>query len=239
MAQGQVVESGITTRQKVIAGAFVVIVGIIIWQVMGLFGGGGGGSTVPPAPVNVAGKPGAPGQPPMETPKPAEIAKPIAMTEREQQLMLLQQDTEARYLAAINELQMLKIEKDIAETNKAIASAKFDTVTAQKNVVNLLTTPDVPQAAYSGSLVSPTSSSGAPSASAPPTVSTEVTYSVVSITQLQSKWNAVIGARGVLYQVGIGDILPPDSAKVISIDKSGVVLEKDGVRKKVSLVPLI
>src|SRR5690606_24594193 len=137
---------------------------------------------------------------------------------------------------AVNELQMLKIQRDIAETNKAIAGAKLDTVNAQKNIVTLLA-PEQPSN-YAQHLVNPTGAA-APTAGTPPPTIIEVPYTVISVTEIQGRWGAVIGAQGKLYNVHVGDVLPADKSKVISINKSGVVLEKDGVKKIVSLVPII
>lgn len=238
MTQSRQESSGFTARQKGIAGAFVVIIAVIIWQIMGLFSGG---STPAPA----AHAPSAAGMPNMSSggaPAPAAISKPAALSEREQELMKLQQETEAKYLAALNELQMLKVEKEIAETSKAIAAAKLDTVTAQKGVVDLLTAPSASQLPFGNPpMVQSGPNTAAPTTTTAPTPppSAEVTYAVISVTQLHAKWNAVLSYHGTLYQVGVGDILPPDSSKVVSIDKSGVVLEKEGARKKVSLVSII
>lgn len=237
--------SGMNTRQKVTVGVFLVVLLIIIWQVWGMFGG----DSTPPA--ITAAKPGTPGamplQPAMQTPQPAQLTqKPEPLSQREIELMKAQQELQAKYVAALNELQMLKISRDIAETTQAIAAAKLATVTAQKNVVDLLTpkpapTPP-PAAAYGPALVGPTGGqAGAtpPSLTPPPAPEAEINYTVVSVSLLQYKWSAVIGQGGNLYNVSVGDILPPDRSKVVSINKAGVVLERNGVRKKVSLVPII
>jgi hypothetical protein len=62
---------------------------------------------------------------------------------------------------------------------------------------------------------------------------------VISVSQLQNRWGAVLGYQGNLYSVFSGDVLPPDGSKVISISKSGVILEKNGIRTLVSMVPVI
>jgi hypothetical protein len=39
--------------------------------------------------------------------------------------------------------------------------------------------------------------------------------------------------------VSHGDVLPPDGSVVISIDKAGIILERNGIRRKISMVPII
>jgi hypothetical protein len=236
--------SGMNTRQKVIAGVLVLVLIIVGWQIIGLFGGGGSTPATTPAPVisNQAATP------PRPTPKAAELVKVQPPTsQREIELMKLQEETQAKYLAALNELQMLKVTRDIAEANQAITAAQLATVTAQKNIVNILA-PQQPvmQADYARGLVNPVTSGNVITTPAPTTTVTqttttqqEATYTVISVSQLQYRWHAVLGYQGNLYNVSIGDVLPADGAVVKAIDKSGVILERNGVKKKISLVPII
>lgn len=242
--------SGMTTRQKLTAGALVLIVIVVIWQIMGLFGGGSSSPAPMPTPGDNKSMATMPPQP--ATPQPAGLVKLQAPTsQREAELIKLQQETQAKYLAAVNELQMLKVTRDIAEANQAITAAQLATVTAQKNIVSLLA-PQQPvmPADYARGLVNPvsqgnvvTSAPSTPGQTTTTTVQTtsqqEVNYSVISVSQLQYRWSAVLGYQGSLYNVSVGDVLPADGSVVKSIDKTGVVLERDGMRKKVSLVPVI
>jgi len=244
-----------TTRQKVTAGVFILILIIIIWQVAGLFGGGGTTTPVPapatrPTTMTGAAPGAAPGmaQPQPQKPLPAQLQKQQPMSQREMELLKLQQETQTKYLSALNELQMLRVERELAETNQAIATARLATVTAQKGIVDLLA-PPAPQITpdYARGLVMPGTARPAqptqPPIQMPPTISApsqpEISYTVISVSQLRYKWNAVLGYQGSLYNVTVGDILPPDGSKVVSIDRSGVILEKNNVRKKISLVPII
>lgn len=240
--------STMDSRQKVIAVVFVLILLFLAWLVYGMFSSGS--SSAPPAiqsatskPLNASGggMPTGPALP--KAPQPAELPKqPAPLTPRETQLLQMQQETEMKYLTALNELQMLKIERDIAETNKAIAAAKFDTVTAQKNTLNLLKPPaPVPTpASYAQGLVSPTGAAvGPPQGMIRPPSEPEANYTVISVSFLRQQWNAVIGYQGNLYSVHIGDILPVDGSRVVRIDKSGLILEKNGIERKISMVPII
>lgn len=235
-----------TMRQKITAGVFVIIVLVIIWQVYGLFKGSTPAPSSPtstaPRTAMSAASPGMPtGQPGM--PQPAAVAKPpTEMTPQQIQMIRMQQEAQNQYLSAVNQLQMLKLEKDIAETNKAIMAAKLETVTAEKGIVDLLQPPTPPPtpATYASGLVNPaTAGQEQPGSVSSAGVSMEANYTVISVSRLQNRWTAVVGYQGNLYNVQVGDILPPDNSMVISIGKTGVLLEKNGVKKKVSLVPII
>lgn len=230
--------SNLTTRQKITAVVLVLVVIFLIWQIYGLFGGGSAKAPAPTVGHVPALSATAPQGASRSMPAPRQTISPSkAMTPEEASLLKLQQETEAKYIQALNELQMLKIERDIAETNKAIMAAKLDTITAEKNIVDLLkppAPPSIPPASYAPGLVNPI-------AARPPIVEaqTEVNYSVISVSQLLNRWHAVLGYQGSLYNVMVGDILPADNSKVIFIDKTGVILEKNGMRKKISMVPII
>src|SRR5436190_19822731 len=101
--------SSMTTRQKVTAGVVVLVVLIIIWQVVTMFSGG---DETPPIEATTANK-SAQGPVVPPPPKPTELAQTQPMTEREAALVKLQQETQNKYLEALNELQMLKVKRDI------------------------------------------------------------------------------------------------------------------------------
>lgn len=228
-----------TTRQKLTAAVFVIILLIVVWQLYGLFSSDTSAPIVPK--TTTAGTPGAPLKTGMQTPQPAQLsARTETLSPREMELIKLQQETQAKYVSALNELQMLKITRDIAETNQAIATAKLATITAEKGVVDLLTvkpTPPPPPTTYAPPGVNQV---GQPTKPLPvEEAETDVAYSVISVSLLQFKWNAVLGYQGNLYSVAVGDVLPPDRSKVVAISKSGVVLERKGVRRRLSLVPII
>lgn len=241
-----------TTRQKAMAAIFVIVVIIVVWQVIGMFRGSPAPQINPANQTTTAMRSGAPGaaQPQQQqqmTPQPAPVPAQPALTQREMELLKLQQETEAKYIAALNELQMLRVEREIAENNRAIMTAKLDAITAQKNIVDLLTNPapQVAPGAYAQGLVGPVSSGtnvaqpGQPSPPPALQAPAEVQYTVVSVAQIQNRWSAVLGYQGNLYNVSIGDILPADGSRVVSISKAGIILEKDNQRKRVSLVPII
>lgn len=228
-------------RQKIILGIVVLVMGFLGYQVYHMFEGGSSSETpITPGTSHTA----APQTP---TPQPAQLLQTgnaanqsAPMTEREMQLLKLQQETEAKYIAALNELQMLKVQKDIAQTNKDIVTAKVETITAQKNLVTLLSptspTPDYSQqVAQGGGAVS-----SGPQQGIQQQPGQASSYTVVSVSHLQGRWNAVMGYQGKLMNVFIGDTLPADGSKVASIDKSGVTLKlEDGTTKRVSLVTII
>lgn len=251
--------SGITNKQKMMVGIFVIILVIVLWQVIELFGGGGGASAPSPSPA--APVPGTkvsavvPGggsntssqaAPSSQTSSTGQINE--AVVPKENEFFKLQEDAQQKYVISLNELQTLRIQKEIEETHQAIASAKLATVTAEKSIADLLTKPVVPTlspAAYGSALVSPVQS-GQPGAAQSqsnvvmsPPVETEPQYVVISVSMQFNSWSAVVGYQGKPYQVTVGSILPADSSEVVSIDNSGVVLEKGKKRRKISIVPSI
>src|SRR5579863_6004239 len=100
--------SNMTMRQKIVALLVVVVIIFLIWQVIGLFSNKNTATTYKP-PAIVANNPGMPPgtNMPVITPQRAPLPKPAAPSPQEMQLLKLQQETEARYISALNQLQML------------------------------------------------------------------------------------------------------------------------------------
>lgn len=237
----------IPARQKLIGIITLIIIIFVIYEIIGLFRGPGKSTTITPdtsktmSATAAAGKPNgsngaAPAIPsvPSQTPQPANVAAANApTTQSEAQLLQLQQETQAKYVEALNNLQMLKVQRDIAETNQAIMTAKLSAVQSQKKMVDILQPPAPPPSAYQQKIVS------AAPASPAPVLQTTSPYSVVSVSQIQYQWSAVIGYQNSLFSVRVGDVLPGDGSKIVAIDKFGVTLSKDGSTKRISLVPII
>lgn len=230
-------------KKKLITYAVVgFVVLLIIWQVMSLFGGGAADSQ----PLTIP-NPDKPKEASL-LPPPQLAQKPAPMTEREMQLMKLQQETQAKYLAAVTELQILKISKDIAEIKRDVTKATLENITAQKSIVELLT----PKKATIGSDPYSPGLDGNPPVQPPAGASTTSTtestadqaslandYKVVSVSKLRGEWVAVLGAGTALYSVKMGDVLPADGSTVTGIDRGGVQLEKNGKTRKLSMVSVI
>ena len=263
-------------RKKIMIVAIIALLAFLGWQVYGMFGGGSDTTPVPAANPKLADKlaqakqgnnasSATPAQaqnaagpnmaPPPQNMAP-QVAKQLPMSEREMELLKLQQETEARYIAATNQLQMLKLTLEIAETNKNIMAAKLDTITKEKGIVDLLTPPKKPtvEVNYNEQMSNPGQPPGAqtppkptqaanipapPQVPAPPEEEPVVPYTVLSVSKIQERWNAVVGVQGALYSIHVGDIVPVDGSKVISISSGGIMLEKNGKERKISLVPII
>lgn len=247
-----------TTKQKAMAAIIVVILLIVIWQVVGLFKGSNAPAPIPTPPQKMAaaGPTGAPpssptspspamggmAPPSMPGAMPSEDQTQIQPTKvRQSDFLATQQEAQKNYLLQLNELQRLKVEKEIEETNQAIAAAKLATATANKNIGDLLAkpvAPTPPPSSYANQLEGPTQLGGGPT-SPPPQIVEETPYVVISVSMEMNKWSAVIGNKGVLYNVSIGDVLPPDGSIVSDINKGGVILKKGNTKRKVSLVSSI
>lgn len=268
-----------SSRQKVIAVVVVIVFLIIAWQVFGIFrshSGGASSPTIAPAtrPMNpntagttattsVPGRPTNPVNPTQSTiptmapTQPAQAAaEPPPLRETtvsvNPQLAALQQTNEEAYIEQLNKLQNLKIQREIAETNQAIAVAKLATVTAEKNVSDLLTKPATPP----GPVLPPGMTAGIlagppippphiPTPPAKPVTAVivptipEVNYTVVSVAMELGRWSAILSNEGRLYNVTVGDVLPPDGSRVISINRNAVTLGLKGKRRTISMVPTI
>ncbi|MCE3237301.1 MAG: hypothetical protein K0R24_282 [Gammaproteobacteria bacterium] len=236
-----------TAKQKAMIGVMVVIVLVVIWQVMGLIGTGST-KPVPSATPTVnknsgASKMGAsPPSPSTEGNKTLQQNElrqaPVANDAR---FLQLQQMSEQKYIGKLNDLEDLKIQREIAETNQAIATAKLATVTAEKNINDLLTKPakpEVPASAYANKLAHPgteeTAAEGSLASSATRAMP-EVDYTIISVSMQLHKWNAIIGYQGKLFNVGIGDVLAADGSVVTDINKNSVTLKKDGGIRKINI----
>ncbi len=231
--------TGFTTRQKIMAGVVVVVVIFLIYQVIGMFSNGGDTAKIVPAPTankapmqQMAGK----------QPSNQSGAAPAAMQPQQVQplkglvvansdVLKKQQEQQQQYLSTVNELQMLKLQKDVAETNQAISAAKLATATAEKNIGDLFVKPVMPS--DYNKLMTPGAVPPQPIGPAP------VSYVVISVSMQMNRWTAVLGYQGKLYNVSVGDVLPMDGWTVQSISREGVVLKKDNDTRKISLVPAI
>lgn len=246
----------VTTKQKVIGILTVVILAFIIYEVIGLF------STEKAAePVIVPAKPAGgtaasrQGQATTtrtntatQTTSQQPVLTPVnALTAPSQNIdFQKQREQQETYLDSVNQLQLLRVKREIAETNQAIASARLATETANKNMSDLLTQPAavMPQAPAGNNLGN---YAGKTEASAGGTTSSanqnaqpvkqpllDVPFTVVSISMQLNRWSAVLGYEDKLYSVSLGDSLF-DGSKVVSINKSGVTLLKDGKRRRISI----
>ncbi|MDX1901248.1 MAG: hypothetical protein SFW66_04470 [Gammaproteobacteria bacterium] len=249
--------SNMPAKQKVIAVIAVIIVAVVIWQVAGLFGGG----TPAPAPAPVAVKSTTPGQnmssniPTNNTNNSmsggaapsAPVANNNAVTEMvstnqqspTEQMIKQQEKDQVGYLDSLNKLQNLKVEREIAETSQAIASAKLATATAERNMSDLLTkaSQQVSLADYLNKLAesSPTQTSTTTTVVTP-----EIQYVVVSVVRQFDKWTAVLGAQGKLYIVKVGDTLPgSQDAKIIAINDNGVTYLKNKEKNTIQLLTTV
>jgi hypothetical protein len=202
-----------------------------------------GPSALPPGPGPAPGAlPSAP--PPKVAPtKSPDQAHPVAEKVLPQTEFLIQQEQiQGKYVAALNDLQMLKIQREIAETSQAIVAAKLATATAEKSISALLAEaqaavePPPPPTGKKGASGA-TSANVEPSGSGPPPMPelSEGGYSVESVSMEQDQWHAVIKFKDKLYDVSVGDMLPPDRSLVKAIDQKGVTLDSSGMEQKLPL----
>lgn len=239
-------------KQRMMIVAVVIIGLIVAWQIISMLGGGGSADTstapivVPPAKTMTANAPSSPTTT-ITTTSATSTQMPSAMSpinsaagdssqpkqsllQENAELIKLQQETQAKYIAALNDLQMLRLKREIAETNQGITTAKLATVTAEKGIADVLT-------ANIGGAGNPRAMAEQSAQAAPP--SKEITYNVLSVSFNGSKWTAVLSADGNLYNVSRGDTLTPDGSVVAEIGKQGVILKKDDKEKRLAIYTAI
>jgi type IV pilus biogenesis protein PilP len=251
------------TKKKITIVLVVVILGFVGWQAMGLIGGG---SSPAPAPtptktmsnVKPSTSNGAPaGQPAMPAPVASDNTPKQAPVQANAELLKLQQETQAKYIAALNELEMLKLQKSIAETKQAITSSTLATATAEKSITDLLTA-QVSQMPTSNNNLSNQYSPFAANTPAQDSTSLgpngqngqaqpmpmpakpnmpETQYVLQSVAYKSEKWTAAISVGKDVYNVVVGDTLPTDGSVVTGIDKNSVTLLKDKVTRHILFTP--
>jgi type IV pilus biogenesis protein PilP len=247
-------------KQKITIAVVVLILGFVGWQAMGMFGGGGSSSPAPtstPTPVKVM----ATGQPPASNGAPAAQVTPVVSSDNTPkqvpvqanvELIKLQQETQAKYIAALNELEMLKIQKSIAETKQAITSSTLATATAEKSITDLLTAQVSqmptsnnnlsnqysPFAANTPAADSTAAAPGQAPVLMPPKMNlAEPQYTLQSVAYKSEKWSAVLSNGKNTFQVEVGDSIPVDGYLVTGIDKNSVTLVKDKVTRHINYSP--
>jgi type IV pilus biogenesis protein PilP len=231
-------------------GVIILVLGVVAWQ---LFGGSGGGSSTPTPTPTPTGKMNASGAGPsmagggmgMQTPQavpPPEMTQPKpAIVPVNTEILKMQQQTQADYLASVSKLQMLKIQKEIDETKTAIANAELSRMTAEKSIADLITSKESSGGSDMGPIGGMPSS---PFGSPPPASTTTTTpqanpivvqavpqipmvkYNVLSVAYLGHKWTAVLGLDGKTMTVNVGDTLD-DGSMVLSISRNKVLLKRD------------
>jgi hypothetical protein len=275
----QEISSGMTSKQKGLTVVTILMLAVVIYEVMQIFpsdtmvkpkvvatatkvetpatggstttttstvssttplpGGASGGSNASPIPTVAS------------APMPVASQAPSANDQVDSEVLRLQQEAQVQYISKLNELQMLKIQREIAETNQAIAAAKFATVNSEKSIAETLTKSAAPPpspttAAEVTSLLPeknpqdnlpalPTTKTVTKTVTPPPPPPIEVTYTTFSVVMHEGRWSAVVGYNGRLFDVVIGQQLSPDGSVVTAIDRNGVTLMKDGKEKKIPM----
>ncbi len=249
----------LNTKQKVIGVAVIVIVIFIIYEVISIFSSSSPDVT-PPAPTAPAAKPmsatSAPSAPSTvpTAPTAASTSMPIAapsmpaanapvmpmnsaVARKDSSDTLKEQEEQQKsYLDSLNQLQLLKLKREIAETNQAIAAAKLATETANKSMSDLLTQPappTLPLSSYTNKSGQNPSGEDQSLPIKPPTVP-EIPFTVVSVTMQSYRWMAVLSYQNKYFNVGVGDTLI-DGSVVATINRNGVTLVKDGKRRKIEI----
>jgi hypothetical protein len=234
--------------------AIVIVGGGLAWAGFGMLGGEEE-ATVASAKPQTRPNPDIPKQAPLmatqsqSAPAASKGTQPPQLSEREMQLMQMQQATEEKYIAALEQLQLLLVQKDIAVASKDIANAnkdvmkaKKDSIAAQKGILDMLAGPKVTNPSLDGAqqLSDKSGKPSATSAGGVSTVASGTDYSVVSVVYTRNRWVAVLSASsGKLYSVSVGDTLADDGSTVTAISRAGVTLDKSGATRKIAMASVI
>ena len=257
-------------KQKIMIGVIIVIVLVVLWQVLGgtastpttlsqggpgeakgMSSGGPGGNKS----GSVSGNNSAPAQMVSAAPTPDQPRQaPLPVNS---ELMKLQQQTQVDYIASINKLEMLKIQRDIDETKTAIAAAELSRMTAEKSIADLITSRENSGGGDMGPIGGqPNSPFGSPPpggsatpapalpAALPPVTHAApppVTFNVLSVTYQGHKWTAILAPESkptAMVSVRVGDVLE-DGSMVESISRDGVLVKHDNKTKKISIASSI
>ncbi len=275
MAPDKQMKESMPVKQKLMLGIMLIVVIAILWQVKGMFGGGGSShSEIKPitskagtvqsgktqqsqqmsaaapnasASTMSAGQSGSASTDQAPAMTQLSIMQPAAILQNTTD----QLDNQKKYIGKIDELETLKVQRQIAETNQAIAAARLATVTAEKGITDLLTSPksqpvgapSMPQGAYANQLIESNPNAVALTPGKTPVsnqvIAPDIEYSVISVAMRLHQWNAILGYQGQLYNVSIGDTLPPDGSKVTRITSTYVALRKDGKTRRIAVLSSI
>lgn len=231
--------SDLTTKQKVVGVLTIVIVIFVVYEVIGLFSSPSPKAPeIKPATTTVSTAKKTTPQPTPGQPQNLTAVNVITPSRETNAALQQQQQQQQAYLDSLNQLQLLKVKREIAETNQAIASARLATETANKNMSDLLTQPGgLPQTvtvAPGSKLATSTNIMGLDNALQPKPQAVEVPFVVISVSMQLNRWNAVLSYQGKFYSVSVGDTLL-DGSVIASINKNGVIVTKDGKRRTLSI----
>jgi hypothetical protein len=239
-------------KQKIMIGVIIVIMAFVGYELFG----SGGGSAPTPSTTTVAGNKPMGGSPSMSgtgmpsaqavTPPPEMVQPKPAAVPVNNEILKLQQQTQADYLVSVNKLYMLKIQRDIDETKTAIANAELSRMTAEKSIADLITSKEnsgssdmgpiggMPSSPFgnppaaSGPSSSNTSPASIMGGTPPPSIVVQavpqvplVPYKVLSVAYQGHKWSAVLGLEGKTMTVTVGDLLE-DGSTVYAISRNKV-----------------
>jgi hypothetical protein len=221
-------------KQKIMLAITIVIILIVVWNIIGLSGGGGGSETPSPQP------PMASLNKPMPTTTAATPVTALPVVNEPKQapipedndIFKLSRQTQEDYLKDLNQLQLLKVEREITETQVAIASAELNRKMAEHNISEFII-----NKSGRADLTEENTSAAVPITSnitqpiEQPRVSSYVLHSV---SYEGGKWNAVIGFQGKMSTATVGDVLE-DGSVVFSINRNAVILKNGNATKKLMI----
>lgn len=225
-----------TLRRKVMGGISILIIGVVIWYGMELFGGN---ASPPPVPIDPLAN--------LPKPTPTQLLKPVILAAPDEAALLKrQQDMEEKYASTLNELKALQLDKELVQANKDLLAAKLSVITTEAAIIKAVTDASAaanPPAPTSTPLAAPpiadSTARGGNGSLLPTGAREHIDYTVISVSQIRYQWGAVLSYQGKLFRVTVGDTLPQDKSRVVSINKFGITLIRKGIPRKIPFLPII
>jgi len=205
--------------QKIKVIIVVVVLIIIIYMISGLFGGNSSSNYRPSTVVNNQNK----------LPPPQLVANVVQKQSIAKPDIILNNLNEKQmaYLKAVNELQMLQLQQQIAQTKQQIAQAELQAAQSNKQLQSIISPPPPPlfanqdqsQSAQSAAVVAPT-----------------ITYQLEYLANQGGKWQVILSNNGNLINATMGTVLP-DGSTITNISGTSVTLMLHNQTKVLTIAP--
>lgn len=207
--------------QKIKLLIVVILIIIILYMLSGFFSGGSSSNYTPAPNNNSVSQIPVQRQPAITVEQKQTIATSgVTVTDLTAKQMA--------YLKAVNELQMLQLQQQIAQSKQQIAQAELQTAQADKQRESITTPPPPP--IFNN--INPQQQS----AVVIPNTPNAYQYQLEYIANEGGKWQVIISNNGTLINATLGTMLP-DGSKITDISGTSVTLISNGHAKILTIAP--
>ena len=207
--------------QKIKLIIVIAVVIIILYMLSGLFSGNSSSGYTPPTATNNKGSPTVQPQLVANVVQKQSIAKPDILLNN-------LNEKQMAYLKAVNDLQMLQLQQQIAQTKQQIAQAELQAAQSNKQLQLIVSPPPPPL------FSNPDQSQ---SVQPPPVaVVPTITYQLEYLANEGGKWQVILSANGSLINATMGTVLP-DGSTITNISGTSVTLTLNNQTKVLTIAP--